>query len=53
MDVVGRDHGLILHAGAKTGDGFMVLNLWPSKDGSETAARDPAGSAPEARRAQL
>jgi hypothetical protein len=23
-----RDHGLMLHAGAKTDDGFMVVNLW-------------------------
>jgi mannose-6-phosphate isomerase-like protein (cupin superfamily) len=41
MSGVGRDHGLILHAGAKTDDGFLVVNLWPSKDGSEAAARDP------------
>lgn len=41
MSGVGRDQGLILHAGAKTDDGFLVVNLWPSKDGSEAAARDP------------
>jgi hypothetical protein len=41
MSGVGRDHGLILHAAAKTDDGFMVVNLWPSKDESEAAARDP------------
>jgi mannose-6-phosphate isomerase-like protein (cupin superfamily) len=41
MSAVGRDHGLIMHAGAKTGSGFLVVNLWPSKDGSEAAARDP------------
>jgi mannose-6-phosphate isomerase-like protein (cupin superfamily) len=41
MSGVGRDHGLILHAGAKTDDGFLVVNLWPSKEGSEAAARDP------------
>jgi hypothetical protein len=41
MSGVGRDHGLILHAGAQTQDGFMVVNLWPSQDGSEAAARDP------------
>ena len=41
MDSVGRDHGLILHAGAKTDEGVVVVNLWPSKDGSEAAARDP------------
>ena len=41
MSAVGRDHGLILHAGAKTAAGFMILNLWPSKDCSEAAANDP------------
>ncbi len=40
MDGVGRDHGLILHAGAVTGDGLLVVNLWPSKEGSEAAAAD-------------
>jgi hypothetical protein len=40
MSAVGRDHGLIMHAGAKTHSGFLVVNLWPSKDGSEAAARD-------------
>ena len=45
MSAVGRDHGLILHAGARTDDGFMVLNLWPSREGSEAAARDPRRSA--------
>ena len=41
MDGVGRDHGLILHAMATTDGGSLVLNLWPSRDGSEAAARDP------------
>lgn len=41
MDEVGHDHGLILHAGAKTDDGLLVVNLWPSKDGSESASVDP------------
>ena len=41
MDGVGRDHGLILHAGARTGDGLLVVNVWPSRDGSESAAADP------------
>ena len=41
MDGVGRDHGLILHAGARTGEGLLVVNLWPSRDGSEAAAADP------------
>jgi hypothetical protein len=41
MESVGRDHGLIAHVAAATEDGFLVVNLWPSRDGSETAARDP------------
>ena len=41
MSQVGRDHGLILHAGAKAEDGFLIVNLWPSKEESEAAARDP------------
>ena len=40
MDGVGRDHGLIVHAAAPTESGLMILNLWPSRDGSEAAARD-------------
>jgi hypothetical protein len=41
MDQVGHDHGLILHAGAQTADGLLIVNLWPSKDGSQAAAADP------------
>jgi len=41
MDQVGRDHGLILHAGAKTSDGLLLVNLWPSRHGSDAAASDP------------
>jgi hypothetical protein len=41
MSGVGRDHGLILHAAAKTDEGLLVVNLWPSEDDSEAAARDP------------
>ena len=41
MEGVGRDHGLIVHAAAPTDDGLLILNLWPSKNGSEAAARDP------------
>jgi quercetin dioxygenase-like cupin family protein len=41
MSGVGRDHGLLVHAGAKTEDGLLVVNLWPSKETSEAAARDP------------
>lgn len=40
MDGVGRDHGLILHAAAPTDAGLMILNLWPSKERSDAAARD-------------
>jgi hypothetical protein len=40
MDGVGRDHNLILHAAAPTDAGLLIVNLWPSKDGSEAAARD-------------
>jgi len=41
MDEVGYHHGLILHAGARTPDGLLIVNLWPSKDHSEAAAADP------------
>ena len=41
MDGVGRDHGLILHAGARTDGGLLIVNLWPSREGSESAAADP------------
>jgi mannose-6-phosphate isomerase-like protein (cupin superfamily) len=41
MAEVGRDHGLILHGAAKTDAGLLVVNVWPSKAGSEAAARDP------------
>ena len=41
MDQVGRDHGLVLHAGARTDAGLLIVNLWPSRDGSEAAAADP------------
>lgn len=40
MDGVGRDHGLILHAAAPTESGLLILNLWPSKHGSEAASHD-------------
>jgi hypothetical protein len=40
MAGVGRDHDLILHAAAKTEEGLMVVNLWPSKEESEAASRD-------------
>ena len=38
---VGRDHGLLVHVGATTPDGLLLINLWPSPEGSESAARDP------------
>jgi hypothetical protein len=41
MDEVGHDHGLILHAGARTDAGLLIVNLWPSRDGSQAAAADP------------
>src|SRR3954469_9728850 len=41
MDGVGRDHGLVLHAAAGTQDGLLIVNLWPSADGSRAAAADP------------
>jgi hypothetical protein len=41
LSAVGCDHGLILHAAGRTEDGFVVVNLWPSRDGSEAAAADP------------
>jgi hypothetical protein len=41
MDRVGHDHGLILHASARTADGLLIVNLWPSQDGSQAAAADP------------
>jgi hypothetical protein len=40
MSGVGADHGLLAHAAAKTGDGFVIVNLWPSKAHSEAAAAD-------------
>src|SRR3954468_4431009 len=41
MTAVGRDHGLLVHAAARTDAGLLVMNLWPSPDGSKTASRDP------------
>jgi hypothetical protein len=41
MSEVGRDQGLILHAATKAEDGLRIINLWPSRDHSEAAARDP------------
>jgi hypothetical protein len=41
FDAVGRDHALILHAGARTPEGLLIVNLWPSRDGSLRAGADP------------
>jgi mannose-6-phosphate isomerase-like protein (cupin superfamily) len=41
MSGVGRDHGLIVHAAARSEGGLLIVNLWPSRDESEAAARDP------------
>ena len=41
MAGVGRDHSLILHAVARTNEGLLIVNLWPSRNDSEAAARDP------------
>jgi hypothetical protein len=41
MDRVGHDHGLLVHAGATTADGLLLVNLWPAKEQSEAAAADP------------
>lgn len=41
MDQVGEDHGLIVHAGAQTPDGLLMVNVWPSKGASETVSADP------------
>ena len=41
MTEVGRDHGLFVHAAARTVEGLLVVNLWPGREGSEAAARDP------------
>ena len=41
MTAVGRDHGLLAHAAARTDAGLLVVNLWPSPVGSRTASEDP------------
>lgn len=41
MSEVGRTHGLIVHAAARTDEGLLIVNLWPSQDRSEAAAGDP------------
>jgi hypothetical protein len=34
------EHGPILHAGGRMPDGLLLVNVWPSRDGSEAAAAD-------------
>jgi hypothetical protein len=41
MAEVGRDNRMLLHAAAKTDDGLLIVNLWPSQADSESAAQDP------------
>jgi hypothetical protein len=41
MEDVGRDHGMLLHAAAGADDGLVIVNLWESEAGSESAAEDP------------
>jgi hypothetical protein len=41
MDGVGHDHGLVLHTAARTSEGLPIVNLWPSEEGSRSAAADP------------
>ena len=41
MSGVGRDHGLLVHAAARTGEGLVIVNLWPSRASSQAAAGDP------------
>ena len=45
MAGVGRDHGLLAHAGAKTDDGFLVVNLGPDRESADAASRDPRRAA--------
>ena len=42
MAGVGRDHGLLAHAGAKTDDGFLVVNLWPARECARGGGPRPA-----------
>jgi hypothetical protein len=41
MDEVGRAHGLVLHACARTAGGVLIVNLWPTEHASQSAAADP------------
>ena len=44
MSAVGRDHGLLMHAAARTDMGLLIVNLWPSAEHSGEQARTRAGS---------
>ena len=35
------EHGMIFSCRAKTGDGIMIVNLWPDSESSERAFQDP------------
>ena len=41
MNGVGRDHGLLAHVAARTDEGLLLVNVWPSAAGSASAAQDP------------
>lgn len=41
MRTVGRDHGLLMHAAARTDAGLLIVNLWPSTEDSRRASEDP------------
>ena len=41
MSGVGRDHGLLVHAAAQTGEGLLIVNLWRAEEGAQAATRDP------------
>ena len=41
MTAVGRDHGLLAHAVARTDAGLLMMNLWPSPYASPIASQDP------------
>jgi len=45
MNRVGCDHGLIAHVAAPTARGLVMVNLWPSAEGSDSASRDPRRAA--------
>ena len=45
MNGVGRDHGLLAHVAAPTDEGLVMVNVWPSPDGSEAGSARPAAAA--------